>query len=121
MFSLAMHSARSNYGYVAVSTWLGTTYDERGDPLPPRHGYSFRTVASDFLYAPFHKQNITYSALCYTSCGALAGMRESLVGPLLGIDPTKHRITDALSRSYERQTDKNGNKVINELINVRMN
>ena len=29
------------------------------------------------LYAPSHRQDITYHGLCYTSYGALAGMRNS--------------------------------------------
>ena len=38
-------------------------------------GYSFLLAASVLLYAPIHRQNNTYHGLCYTSSGALAGMR----------------------------------------------
>ena len=42
-----------------------------------RHmGYSFRLTARVLLYAPSHRQDSTYHGLCYTSRGALAGMRN---------------------------------------------
>ena len=44
-------------------------------------GYSFRLTASVLLYAPSHRQDSTYHALCYTSRGALAGTRNSSMGP----------------------------------------
>ena len=44
-------------------------------------GY-FRLTAIVFLYAPSHRQDNTYHGLCYTSCGALAGTRNSSMGPL---------------------------------------
>ena len=48
-----------------------------------RHmGYSFRLTARVLLYAPSHRQDNTYHGLCYTSCGALAGTRNSSLGPL---------------------------------------
>ena len=31
-------------------------------------------------------------SLCYTSCGALAAMRNSSIGPQWGIDPMTHHI-----------------------------
>ena len=40
-------------------------------------GYSFQLAARVLLYAPSHRQDITYHGLCYTSRGALAGMRNS--------------------------------------------
>ena len=43
-----------------------------------RHiGYSYRLTARVLLYAPSHRQDSTYHGLCYTSRGALAGMRNS--------------------------------------------
>ena len=42
-------------------------------------GYSFRLAARVLLYAPSHRQDSTY--LCYTSRGALAGTRNSSMGP----------------------------------------
>ena len=53
---------------------------ERGNPLPP-HGLLFRLTARVLLYAPSHKQDSTYHSLCYTSRGALAGTRNSFMGP----------------------------------------
>ena len=38
-------------------------------------------MASDILYAPSHRQDSTYHSLCYTSRGALAGTRNSSMGP----------------------------------------
>ena len=47
-----------------------------------RHmGYSFRLTARVLLYAQSHRQDSTNHGLCYTSRGALAGMRNSLIGP----------------------------------------
>ena len=53
---------------------------ERGNPLPYM-GYSFRLTARVLLYAPTHRQDSTYHGLCYTSRGALAGTRNSSMGP----------------------------------------
>ena len=53
---------------------------ETGNPLPPQ-GYSFRLTARVLLYAPSHRQDSTYHGLCYTSRGALAGTRNSSMGP----------------------------------------
>ena len=78
---------------------------ERGNPLPPhgllfpinsndsficiipqivreetqcRHmGYSFRLAARVLLYASSHRQDNAYHCLCYTSRGALVGMRRT--------------------------------------------
>ena len=54
---------------------------ERGNLLPP-HGLLFWLTARVLLYAPSHRQNKTYHSLCYTSHGALAGTRNSSMGPL---------------------------------------
>ena len=50
--------------------------------------WNFRLAARVLLYAPSHRQDSTYRDLCYTSRGALAGMRNSSVGPPWRIDPT---------------------------------
>ena len=44
-------------------------------------GYSFRLTAWVLLYALAHRQDNTYHSLCYTSRGALAGTRNSSMGP----------------------------------------
>ena len=55
-----------------------------------RHmGYSFRLAAMVILNASSHRQDNTYHILYYTSRGALAGTRNSLMDPPLGIDPTE--------------------------------
>ena len=53
---------------------------ERENPLPP-HRLLFRLAARVLLYAPSHRQDNTYHSLCYTSPGALAGTRNSSMGP----------------------------------------
>ena len=50
---------------------------KRGNPLPP-HGLLFPIDSRVLLYAPSHRQDITYQGLCYTSRGALAGTRKDL-------------------------------------------
>ena len=43
--------------------------------------YFLRLAARVLLYAPSHRQDNTYHGLCYTSHGALAGTRNSSMGP----------------------------------------
>ena len=52
--------------------------------------YSFWLATKGLLYARFHRQNSTYHSLCYTSHGALAGMRNSSIGPPWGINLMTH-------------------------------
>ena len=47
----------------------------------PHMGYSFLLAARVLLYAPSHRQDSTHRSLCYTSRGALAGMRNSSMDP----------------------------------------
>ena len=58
-------------------------------------GYSFQ-IARVLLYTPSHRQDSTYHSLCYTSCGALAGMRNRSVGPPQGIKLTTHLFFDPI-------------------------
>ena len=53
---------------------------EKGNPLPPI-SYFFQLTARVLLYAPSHRQDITYHSLCCTSCGAMAGMKNSSMSP----------------------------------------
>ena len=47
-----------------------------------RHmGYSFRLAARVLLDASSHREHDTYHSLCYTSRGALAETRNSLIRP----------------------------------------
>ena len=50
---------------------------EKGNPLPPHRLLFPISSKGSFLYAPSHRQDSTYHGLCYTSRGALAGMRNS--------------------------------------------
>ena len=57
--------------------WL-YSHSERGNPQPP-HGLLFPISSKgSFIFLFFYFQ---YHSLCYTSCGALAGTRNSSVGP----------------------------------------
>ena len=56
---------------------LNTQDSERGNPLPP-HGLLFLISRK---HALSHRQDDTYHSLCYISRGALAGMRNSSMGP----------------------------------------
>ena len=60
-------------------------------------GYSFRLAARVLLYASSHRQDNTYHGLCYTSHGALVGMRNSSMGPPWRIDPMTHRTMNEYS------------------------
>ena len=51
---------------------------ERGNPQLP-HGLLFPINSKDVLHAPSYRQDSTYHGLCYTSCGALAGTRNTRI------------------------------------------
>ena len=51
-------------------------------------GYSFRLAARVLLYALSHRQDNTQHALCYTSCGALAGMRYYILDAVYPLSQT---------------------------------
>ena len=53
---------------------------EKGNLLPP-HRLLLSINSKGSLYAPSHRQDNTYHGLCYTSRGALAGTRNSSMGP----------------------------------------
>ena len=76
-----MHSTHFIYGYMASDIWLRTILIVREDSRCCHIGCSFRLAARVLLYAPSHRQDNTYHSLCYTSCGALAGTRNSSMGP----------------------------------------
>ena len=72
---------------------------EKGNPLQP-HRLLFLINSKGSLYAPSHRQDITYHVLCYTSCGALAGTRNSSMG-----SPHEGSIHHTMSeRSYHGST-----------------
>ena len=61
--------------------WRRTTQRVREETRCRHMGYSFRLTARVLLYAQSHRQDSTYHGLCYTSRGALAGTRNSSMGP----------------------------------------
>ena len=69
-----MHSTHFIYGYMVSDIWLRTILIVRKETCCRHIGYSYRLTARVLLYAPSH-------GLCYTSCGALAGTRNSSMGP----------------------------------------
>ena len=76
MFYLTRHSTHFIYVYMASDIWLRTILIVRKETHCRHIGYSFRLTAMVILYAPSHRQDSTYHGLCYTSRGALAGMRN---------------------------------------------
>ena len=102
MFYLMTHSTHFMYGYMASDIWLRTILIVREETRCHHIGYSFRLVARVLLYAPSHRQDSTYHSLCYTSCGALAGTKNSSMGPPWWIDPMTHRTMS--ERSYHGAT-----------------
>ena len=81
MFYLTTHSTHFIYGYMASDIWLRTILIVRKETRCRHIGYCYRLTARVLLYAPSHKQDSTYHGLCYTSRGALAGTRNSSMGP----------------------------------------
>ena len=81
MIYLTTHSTHFIYGYMASDIWLRTILIVRKETRCHHIGYSYRLTARVLLYAPSHRQDNTYHSLCYTSHGALAGTRNSSMGP----------------------------------------
>ena len=89
MFYLTTHSTHFIYGYMASDIWLRTILIVRKETHCRHIGYSYRLTARVLLYAPSHRQDSTYHGLCYTSRGALAGTRNSSMGPTEGVSLVK--------------------------------
>ena len=105
MFYLTTHSTHFIYGYMSSDIWLRTILIVRKETRCRHIGYSFRLTARVLLYAPPHRQDSTYHGLCYTNRGALAGTRNSSMGPPpWRIDPTTHRTMS--ERSYHGATSR---------------
>ena len=77
MFYLTTHSTHFIYDYMTSDIWLRIILIVREVTRCRNMGYSFRLTARVLLHAPSHRQDNTYHGLCYTSRGALAGMRNS--------------------------------------------
>ena len=81
MFYLTTHSTHFIYSYMASDIWLRTILIVRKETRCRHIGYSYRLTVRVLLYAPSHRQDNTYDGLCYTSRGALAGTKNSSMGP----------------------------------------
>ena len=81
MVYLTTHATHFIYGYMVSHIWLRTILIVRKETRCRHIVYSFRLTARVLLYAPSHRQDNTYHGLCYSRCGALAGTRNSSMGP----------------------------------------
>ena len=81
MFYLTTHSTHFIYGYMASDIWLRTILIVRKETHFCHIGYSYRLAARVLLCVLSHRQDNTYHGLCYTCRGALAGIRNSSMGP----------------------------------------
>ena len=80
-FYLTTYSTHFIYGYMASDIWYRTTQIVREETRCRHMGYYFRLTPRVLLYAPSHRQDNTYHGRCYTGRGALAGVRNSSMGP----------------------------------------
>ena len=81
MFYLTTHSTHFIYGCMASDIWLRTILIVRKETRCRHIGYSYRLTARVLLYAPSHRRDNTYHGLCYTRRGALAGTKNTSMGP----------------------------------------
>ena len=120
MFYLMTHSRHFIYGYMASDIWFRTILIVRKETRCRHIGYSFRLTARVLVYAPSHRQDSKYHGLCYTSCGALGGTRNSSVYPphegsiRRSIAPWANALTTELH-------DLNGNHLVIFFIHVEFN
>ena len=117
MFYLTTHSTHFIYGYMTSDIWLRTILIVRKETCRCHIGYSYRLTARVLLYAPSHRQDCTYHSLCYTSRGALAGTRNSSMGPPHeGSIRRPHRAMSERSNSELRPhsgpTESHGNQIV---------
>ena len=103
MFYLKTHLTHFIYGYMASDIWLRTILIVRKETCCRQHrlqGFFYMHHPTDRIAhttafgtpvvehwlereiaQPSHRQDSTYHSLCFTSCGALAGTRNSSMGP----------------------------------------
>ena len=81
MFYLMTHSIHFYLRLYGV--WhMVKDYSDSGEETSCHHiSYSFWLASKVLLYTPSHRQDSIYHSLCYTCRGALAGMRNSSMGP----------------------------------------
>ena len=90
---------------------------ERGNPMPP-HGLLFPLNNKVLLYAPSHRQNNTYHGLCYTSCGELAGTRNSSTIHRIMSKPSYHGATSRSSLFTNTNDTESSDYVVTVICNV---
>ena len=99
MVYLTMHSTHFIYGYMVKDH----SDSEKGNQLPP-HRLLFPINSKGSFISPSHRQDSTYHGLCYTSRGALAGTRNSSMGPPHEGSIRRHRTMS--ERSYHGATSR---------------
>ena len=82
IFYLTTHSTHFYFTVIWRQAYGKGPHIVREETRCRQMGYSFRLTARLLLYAPSHRQDSTYNGLCYTRRGALAGTRNSSMGPL---------------------------------------
>ena len=90
MFYLTTHSTHFIYGYMVLDIWLRTILIVRKETRCRHIGYSYWLTARVF-YMHHSTDRITHTTA--SSRGALAGTRNSSMGPPWRIDLTSHRTT----------------------------
>ena len=68
-----------------IAQWVHPMKDQSDDP-----SHHERTILPWSYISLWMNGKHTYHSLCYTSCGALAGTRNSSMGPPWRIDPLTH-------------------------------
>ena len=106
MFYLTTHSTHFILRLYGVGHMVKDHSDSGEETSCCHMGYSFQLTARVLLYAPSHRQDNTYHSLCYTSRGALAGTKNSSMGPPRRIDPTTHCTMSECS--YHGATSRSG-------------
>ena len=89
MFYITTHSTHFIYGHMVKTIQIA-----REETRCCHMVYSFWLAARVLLYASSHRQANTCHSLCYTSSGALAGTRNSSMGPPWRTNPMTHRTTE---------------------------
>ena len=82
MFHLTTLSTHFMYGYMASDIIMVKDYSDsdRGNPLPP-HGLLFPITSKDYFACIIPQTGCHIPRTYYTSRGALAGTRNSSMGP----------------------------------------
>ena len=102
-----------------LNTFYLRLYGERRNPLPLQ-GLLFPISSKDCFICIIPHQDNTYHGLCYTSHGALAGTRNSSMGPPRRIVPMTHCIMS--EHSYHGATSRSrtatNNKKLQDIFRI---